>query len=358
MTDIRQLYGEARALLQQAPTEELFFKICDLLAQAWEQDPAQTMAEFFPFVDDSLRSWPDHVRTCPPFWDDHFHTKRHYEDYEPLRLIRRIVFADTWGAVRIRAFGSSALAPCIKHVTLPAYTRPNTHRVQALCDGPEFDVVRELHIEENPKAITPRTWLPLLLDWPASRGTTMLKIHHYNGILQHVDSMHTFGEAFPKLEELWLMRTTLHGEVLGEMLSSPLMTALHEIDLGHCDIRGGLSVNLRAGRLIVRDANKQELLSLLGSGWMCRVKELKLEGCHLSEEEMESALDDFLYRATHLSALTLNKCHISQALAESIIAHKRATLRRLSGKKLKFQRGAKELLQTARWEAMESLKLK
>lgn len=234
MTDIRRLYGETRALIQQqAPSQELFFEICEVVAKAWEYDDAQTMAEFFPFVNESLRNWPDHLRTCPPFWEDHFRTKPHYEAYEPLQLIRRIVFSKAWKTTRIRGFGKSMLAASIRHITLPHYQGGNATRLRELCHGTTFGFVRELHIEERPARTTRHEWLPGLLDWPASRGTTMLKIHRYSGGQEEPGAMLDFGDSFPDLEEFWLMHATLSGETLSEMLSSTALTKLTEIDLGY-----------------------------------------------------------------------------------------------------------------------------
>lgn len=115
-------------------------------------------------------------------------------------------------------------------------------------------------------------------------------------------------------------------------------------------------MNLRAGRLIVRNASGQEMTNLLGAGWMSYIKELKLEKCHTSN--VEHALNDFFARATELTSLTLQKCHVSEEFAEAIVAHKHETLKWLSGKRLNFQGDAKKILQTARWQCMESVKFK
>lgn len=345
--DSRMIYGETRSLLQGSPSEELFALVCEQVATAWEIDPTQAMAEFIPFIDNALRSWPAHYRTCPTFWEDHFRTKTHYEAYYPLRLIRRIVLGTGWNSSRIRAFGNSTLAPCIEHLTLEHQTH-FANQLDHLVQTEHFTRLHTLEFRNTRRAYEATEWLEKLVEWPATRKIELLKLHHYD-LRYEEEPLVAFGDAFSELRELWLMECALHGDLLCELLGSPQMTHFNELDLGRCHMIDGLSINLRSGRLIIRDAGENQMRALLDSGWIAHITELKLERCHLQGDLLEAQFDVFLARAHKLDTLTIHRSHVSSRFAEVIVAHKRETLRALNMKKVNYQRGAREILSAAAW---------
>lgn len=61
-------FGELRALLSQPPGLINWISLCNLLDRAASYSLREVREVWLPYLEDHLRTWPDHLRNCPSNW--------------------------------------------------------------------------------------------------------------------------------------------------------------------------------------------------------------------------------------------------------------------------------------------------
>jgi hypothetical protein len=137
--DAREVFGELRSVLQQAPSAHGWARLCDVVARI---DPERATHETIPYVEGGLSAWPAAQRPLLAAWKDQIMLGG---DVPPAARMARAITLDGVGlnakvAGRLGAFAAQA---GIERLELSA-GNPSDKALRALLEAPGFTSLREL----------------------------------------------------------------------------------------------------------------------------------------------------------------------------------------------------------------------
>lgn len=258
MLDLDVLFGELRSLLQEAPSEALWWRLCEHL-DLWSEEPLAQLAA--PYVAEHLERWPDGVRREAP---------------------------DRWLTSRL-------LAPLANHIALRGYAEPlsqlaasprapapsldmslcglSAAQLDGLLSTPCLEGVRALDLSLNTLGAEV---LPILARSPQLAALHTLDLS-LNRLFYEAGSGGLRDLALPQLRALNLsfnMPLTID-----DLLAAPCAGQLEQLDLRHTSLRDDALVSIAAGGLP-------------------SLRSLKLSGNSFGERGLRALL-----ASTHLSSL-------------------------------------------------------